>query len=76
MFWISEIGTPTERIERARIKADDHSLVLRVSCLSIAEGAPESVQDLPRLCEEVVRRNQELLHEAKRVCHLVALQKG
>jgi hypothetical protein len=65
MFWISEMGTPNERIERTRIKADDHSFTLRISGLSVAQGAPQTVADIPKLCEEIARRNQELLHEVK-----------
>lgn len=65
MFWFSGIGTPQERIERARIKAANHSMALHISGLSIEEGAPQTLQDIPKLCEEIARRNQELLHEVK-----------
>lgn len=76
MFWISGLGTAAERIDRARIKADGHSLAVKISGLSISEGAPRSVEDIPRLCEEVVRRNQELLHEVKLAFPSAALPGG
>ena len=45
MFWLSGMGTPGERTEVARIKAENHTLPLRVAGLSLPEGAPKTAQD-------------------------------
>ena len=65
MFWYSEIGTPSERIERARIKADRLSVHIRIPSLSLHGGGPRTLEDVASLCERIARANQDLLHEVK-----------